>query len=217
MDIKTIDKRIKQAFNTVRQGFRGKVARVQAGGGVQKIQVEGLDGETVQDLEHAENFGFTSNPPAGSDCVVVPLGGKTSHGIIVTTTNGAYRITGLSDGETAVYNADGAKMVLKKGRIIEIDCEMLNIKAPSGVNIKAAAGVDITADNVKCSAQVTAQGQINGNGGMAVQGGNGTTFTGNVDMVGDLNTTGALTNNGKDVGSTHKHTETNGSETGEVI
>ncbi|HFC8496494.1 TPA: phage baseplate assembly protein V [Neisseria subflava] len=209
MDIKTIDKRIKQAFNTVRQGFRGKVARVRAGGGVQKIQVEGLDGETVQDLEHAENFGFTSNPPAGSDCVVVPLGGKTSHGIIVTTTNGAYRITGLSDGETAVYNADGAKMVLKKGRVIEIDCDKLNIKAPSGVNI--------TSEKVECSAVLTAQGQINGNGGMAVQGGNGTTFTGNVNMVGDLNTTGALTNNGKDVGSTHKHTETNGSETGEVI
>ena len=209
MDIKTIDKRIKQAFNTVRQAFRGKVARVQAGGGVQKIQVEGLDGETVQDLEHAENFGFTSNPPAGSDCVVVPLGGKTSHGIIVTTTNGAYRITGLSDGETAVYNADGAKMVLKKGRVIEIDCDKLNIKAPSGVNI--------TSEKVECSAVLTAQGQINGNGGMAVQGGNGTTFTGNVDMVGDLNTTGALTNNGKDVGSTHKHTETNGLETGEVI
>lgn len=209
MDIKTIDKRIKQAFNTVRQGFRGKVARVQAGGGVQKIQVEGLDGETVQDLEHAENFGFTSNPPAGSDCVVVPLGGKTSHGIIVTTTNGAYRITGLSDGETAVYNADGAKMVLKKGRVIEIDCDKLNIKAPSGVNI--------TSEKVECSAVLTAQGQINGNGGMAVQGGSGTTFTGNVNMVGDLHTTGALTNNGKDVGSTHKHTETNGSETGEVI
>ena len=209
MDIKTIDKRIKQAFNTVRQGFRGKVARVQAGGGVQKIQVEGLGGETVQDLEHAENFGFTSNPPAGSDCVVVPLGGKTSHGIIVTTTNGAYRITGLSDGETAVYNADGAKMVLKKGRVIEIDCDKLNIKAPSGVNI--------TSEKVECSAVLTAQGQINGNGGMAVQGGNGTTFTGNVNMVGDLHTTGTLTNNGKDVGSTHKHTETNGSETGEVI
>ena len=189
MDIKTIDKRIKQAFNTVRQGFRGKVARVQAGGGVQKIQVEGLDGETVQDLEHAENFGFTSNPPAGSDCVVVPLGGKTSHGIIVTTTNGAYRITGLSDGETAVYNADGAKMVLKKGRVIEIDCDKLNIKAPNGVNI--------TSEKVECSAVLTAQGQINGNGGMAVQGGNGTTFTGNVNMVGDLHTTGELTNNGK--------------------
>ena len=48
--------------------------------------------------------------------LLCPLGGKTSHGIIVTTTNGAYRITGLSDGETAVYNADGAKIVLKRAR-----------------------------------------------------------------------------------------------------
>ena len=154
-------------------------------------------------------LGFTSNPPAGSDCVVVPLGGKTSHGIIVTTTNGAYRITGLAEGETAVYNADGAKMVLKKGRIIEIDCETLNIKAPGGVNIDAP--------NVGCTAQITAEGQINGNGGMAVKGGSGTSFTGNVQMVGDLDTTGKLTNNGKNVGSDHKHSETNGSETGEVV
>ncbi|OSI25056.1 phage baseplate assembly protein V [Neisseria dumasiana] len=209
MDIKTIDKRIRQAFNGVRQAFRGKIARVKSGGGVQKIQVEGLEGETVQDLEHAENFGFTSHPPAGSDCVVVPLGGKTSHGIIVATTNGAYRITGLGEGETAVYNADGAKMVLKKGRIINIDCETLNIKAPNGVNI--------TANNVKCSAQVTAEGQINGNGGMAVQGGRGASFTGDVKLVGDVTTTGKLVNNGKNVGSDHKHTETNSSETGEVV
>ncbi len=120
MDAKTIDNRIRRAFNGIRQAFRGKIARVKAAGGVQQIQVEGLEGETVQDLEHAENFGFTSNPPAGSDCVVVPLGGKTSHGIIVTTTNGAYRITGLAEGETAVYNADGAKMVLKKDSVFHV-------------------------------------------------------------------------------------------------
>lgn len=133
----------------------------------------------------------------------------TSHGIIVTTTNGAYRITGLADGETAVYNAAGAKVVLKKGRLIEIDCDSLKITAPNGVKIEA--------NNVECSAQLTAQGQINGNGGMAVQGGGGATFTGNVEMIGDLSTTGALTNNGKDVGSNHRHTETNGAETGEVV
>ena len=58
MDAKTIDNRIRRAFNGIRQAFRGKIARVKAAGGVQKIQVEGLEGETVQDLEHAENFGF---------------------------------------------------------------------------------------------------------------------------------------------------------------
>ena len=209
MDVKTIDRRIGQFFNGVRQAFRGKIARVSSGGGVQKIQVAGLDGETVQDLEHAENFGFTSHPPAGSDCVVVPLGGKTSHGIIVTTTNGAYRISNLAEGETAVYNADGAKIVLKQGRVIDMDCETLNINAPGGVSIDAP--------NVACTAQITAAGQINGNGGMAVQGGRGAKFVGDIELAGDFNSTGALKNNGKDVGSGHKHIETNGAQTGEVI
>lgn len=213
MDIKTIDKRIRQAFNGVRQAFRGKIARVKSGGGVQKIQVEGLEGETVQDLEHAENFGFTSHPPAGSDCVVVPLGGKTSHGIIVATTNGAYRITGLGEGETAVYNADGAKMVLKKGRIIDIDCEALNIKAPSGVNIEAAAGVDITAANVNCSAQLTAAGKINGNGGLSVQGGSGATFSGPVSQTGgNFETDGDVVASGKSLVE-HTHTGDSGGTT----
>lgn len=100
-------------------------------------------------------------------------------------------------------------MVLKKGRIIEIDCETLNIKAPGGVKIDAP--------NVGCTAQITAEGQINGNGGMAVKGGSGTSFTGNVQMVGDLDTTGKLTNNGKSVGSDHKHTGDSGGTTSDPL
>ncbi|WP_234404183.1 phage baseplate assembly protein [Neisseria elongata] len=42
---------------------------------MQRTQIEGLDGETVQALEHAEQFGFTAHPPAGSDCIVLPLAG----------------------------------------------------------------------------------------------------------------------------------------------
>ena len=172
MDAKQVDGRIKRMLGGIRQAFRGKIARTDAGGGVQRAQIEGLDGETVQALEHAEQFGFTGHPPAGSDCIVLPLGGQTSHGIVVNTCNGAYRITNLQEGETAVYNADGAKIVLKKGRIIDIDCQVLNIKAPGGVNIDAP--------NVDCTAEVTAAGQINGNGGMAVKGGSGASFEGDV-------------------------------------
>ena len=67
MDAKTIDNRIRRAFNGIRQAFRGKIARVKAAGGVQQIQVEGLEGETVQDLEHAENFGFSFLLNSGRD------------------------------------------------------------------------------------------------------------------------------------------------------
>ncbi|MCP2041788.1 phage baseplate assembly protein V [Neisseria sp. HSC-16F19] len=189
MDAKSVDGRIARALGAVRQAFRGKISRTQSGGGVQRIQLEGLAGETVQDLEHAEQFGFTAHPPAGSDCVVVPLGGKTSHGIIVTTTNGAYRITGLAEGETAVYNQDGAKIVLKQGKIIEIDCSQLVIRAEQGISMSAPAGMEIDAPNVRCTAEITAQGQINGNGGLSIQGGNGAVFTGPVRQTGGSYTT----------------------------
>ncbi len=206
MDAKQIDGRIRRALGGIRQAFRGKTARTDSVGGVQRIQIEGLDGETVQDLEHAEQFGFTAHPPAGSDCVVVPLGGKTSHGIIVTTTNGAYRVSGLAEGETAVYNADGAKITLKRGRIIDIDCETLNINAPGGVNI--------TAPNVDCSAEITAAGQINGNGGLAVEGGGGATFKGNVRQEGgDYTTDGDVVAGGISSRS-HTHPGDSGGSTG---
>lgn len=133
------------------------------------------------------------------------MGGQTSHGIVVNTCNGAYRITNLQEGETAVYNADGAKIVLKKGRIIDIDCQVLNIKAPGGVNVEAP--------NVNCSEQITAAGQINGNGGMAIQGGNGATFSGDVRQTGGSYTTdGDVVASGKSV-VTHTHPGDSGGTT----
>ena len=206
MDVKTLDHRIKTAMNGVRQAFRGKVKNVNSADGVQRLQIEGLADETVQNLEHAEQFGFTGNPPVDSDCVVVPLGGKTSHGIIVTTTNGAYRVTGLAPGETAVYNQDGAKIVLKAGKVIEIECATLNINATEGVNI--------TSPEVKASAIVTAEGQINGNGGMAIQGGRGTTFNGDIHQVaGDYKTDGDLVAGDISVRK-HHHDGDSGGQTG---
>lgn len=35
-------------------------------------------GDTLQALEHAEQFGFTGHPPTGSDCIVLPLRQPTS-------------------------------------------------------------------------------------------------------------------------------------------
>lgn len=78
MDAKQVDGRIKRMLGGIRQAFRGKIARTDAAAGVQRAQIEGLDGETVQALEHAEQFGFTGHPPTGSDCIVLPLRQPTS-------------------------------------------------------------------------------------------------------------------------------------------
>lgn len=55
---------------------------------------------------------------------------------------------------------------------------------------------------------------LSGEGGITISGDNGSghasTVTGDMNMVGNLNTTGTITNNGKNISSTHVHTNGNG-------
>lgn len=177
---------INEAHNEVRQAFRGVLNRIDSSRGIQSAQVSGLAGEVIQDVEHIQQFGFTSHPPAGTEAIILPLGGASSHAIVIGTEHSSYRIQALDSGEVAIYNQSGASITLKNGKIIEIDCEQLNIQA--------AAGVRIDTPNVQCSQQLTAAGQINGNGGMAIQGGTGARFCGNIRQNdGSYTTTGDVT------------------------
>ena len=98
----------------------------------------------------------------------------------------------------AVYDESGSSIILKKGRLIEIDCDTLKITASTKVDIHSPV---VETDHV-----LTAQGQINGNGGIAIQGGSGASFTGNVTQTkGSFTTDGDVPANGKSlVGHTHR-------------
>ncbi|WP_437616526.1 phage baseplate assembly protein V [Erwinia sp. V71] len=111
----------------VRQTFRGRLTRVNSALKVQQVQAKGLAGETLQDAELFQHFGFTSNPPAGTQCIIAPLGGQTSHSVIIATENEKYRITALASGEVAIYSDEGARVVIKKGRIVEVDCDIYRV------------------------------------------------------------------------------------------
>ena len=113
----------RNVMNTVRGAFRGELKSVRSETGVQSMQIEGLSGETVQDAENYQQFGFTSNPPAGTKVVVLPLGGATSHGIIIATEHASFRVAGLAGGEVAIYDQSGSTIILKQGKVIEIDCD----------------------------------------------------------------------------------------------
>lgn len=188
---------IDDAQTEIRQAFRGILNRVNANGGIQSAQISGLADETIQDIEHFQQFGFTSNPPAGTEAIILPLGGNSTHGIVIATENASYRVKSLASGEVAIYCQSGASITLKNGKVIDIECDQLNINAPAGVNI--------TAPNVQCSAQMTAAGQINGNGGLAVQGGNGASFSGNINQsAGSYHTSGDVIAGGISL-SNHDH------------
>ena len=200
-----IQQKAQGAAEEIRQAFRGVLHLVKSADNIQKVQASGLADETLQDVELMQQFGFTSVPPANTQAVILPIGGQTTHGIVIATENGSFRVKNLQGGEVAVYDESGSSIVLKKGRLIEIDCDVLKINA--------ATKVDISSPLVETDQVFTAQGQINGNGGMAVQGGSGASFTGNVEQRGGSFTTDGDVEAGTISLRNHKHTGDRGGKT----
>lgn len=139
--IKLIDERISRKLAGIRQAFRGVVTLVNAAGAVQLVQGEGLNGEKLQGMEYFQHFGFTSNMPAGSMYVTLPLGGRTVHCVIVGSEHADYRPKGLLPGESSLYNAQGMKITLTKdGVVVDGGGKPLKIQNATDVEILNADG-----------------------------------------------------------------------------
>ena len=203
---------VQQIGDTMRAAFRGKITLVVSSEPIQRVQLNGLADEVLQELEHLQEFGFASNPPEGSEAVVIPLGGDTTHGVIVATQHGSFRIKNLNPGETAIFSQDGAKIVIKRGKIIEADCDVFRVNCQH-YEVNASAAADFKTPKLETSAILTAQGQFNGNGGMAVEGGDGATFSGDVNQTGgSFNTDGDVVAGNISLRQ-HPHTDSIGGKT----
>jgi phage baseplate assembly protein V len=120
MNIKDIDSRIARKLAGIRQPYRGVIGIVNSAPGVSLMQVSGLAGENLQDNEFFQHYGHSSNPPVGSQVIVLPLGGKSSQGVIIACENGAYRVRNLKPGESVIYNHLGDFVHIKDDGSIEI-------------------------------------------------------------------------------------------------
>lgn len=118
MSLDAMRRMIERSLGQIRQAFRAYLIRVITDGPHVLVQAEGLSGETLQDNELMQHFGFTSAPPAGTQCVVIPLGGKTAHGIVIATEHGSYRLKGLKSGEAALYDDQGQCVYLTRDGIV---------------------------------------------------------------------------------------------------
>jgi len=106
------------------------------GDAVKKMQTQMrlYAGEVKDGLEHFEPYGFTSNPLAGAEGLAAFLGGDRSHGVVLVVADRRYRIQSMAPGEVAIYTDEGDKIHFKRGRIIDIETQTLNIKASVAVN-----------------------------------------------------------------------------------
>lgn len=99
---------------------RGLIRIVTDSGGIQTAQVTLLSGEVRDGVERFQNFGFTSNPPAGSEAVAVALGGDRGHLVIIAADDRVTRKRGLAPGDSAMHDASGQYVHLAGGTAINI-------------------------------------------------------------------------------------------------
>lgn len=181
--IKDVEKRVNRMLNGLRQAFRAVLGRTQSSSGIQLSSAEALAGEQLRDNELFQHYGFTSNPLPGTEAVVIPVGGKTSHGIIVATEHSSYRLKSLAPGEVSIYTDEGAKLVLKRGRLIEVDCDVFKVNCQQ-YEVNASSSSQFNTPTLTTSEQLISKGHITGEGGIAVSGGSGASVTGNMHTTG---------------------------------
>jgi phage baseplate assembly protein V len=176
----------------LRLAFRARLSTLGKGAAVQLVQADALAGERLQAAELFQHFGFTSGPPAGTQLIILPLGGSTAHSVIIATENGTYRVD-VESGEACIYSMWGDKVHLKQERI-EVETKVFHLKASEQVIFETPS--------------LTMQGT---GGGAAA-----------AIMTGSLHTTGTVTSDGDHVAGGvslehHAHPGDSGGTTGEPV
>lgn len=96
---------------------------------LQRLQIRALAGEVLDGVEVLEQYGVTSVPLPGASGVAVFFGGDRSHGVAFPPNDKRYRPTDLEPGDVAIYTDEGARITLRRGRVIEVECDVYRVKA----------------------------------------------------------------------------------------
>lgn len=94
------------------RGIIGSVVQ----GVIQRFSAAGRPGETIEDRELFQQYGYTSRPLTGAEVIIINEG---NHFIAIATEDRRYRLN-LQNGEVALYTDEGDKIHLKRNREIEV-------------------------------------------------------------------------------------------------
>jgi phage gp45-like len=116
-------------------------------GAVQTIQGQ-LDALSTRDaMPVLYHYGFTGSPPIGTDKLVAFLDGDRSKGLVIATGHQEYRLTGLANGEVAIYDMLGRYVKLAQSGIV--------MNAAAGpVTIENATTVTVDAALLRCTGDI---------------------------------------------------------------
>ncbi|HZU64967.1 MAG TPA: phage baseplate assembly protein V [Novosphingobium sp.] len=144
----------------------GNVTGVDDSGETQRLQItegavgSGFMARVLDGVRRIFSFGFTSVPPLGSEVVMLRRGGQRVCSIIIGTNHRASRPTGLSPGDTAMYDVRGVILKFTAAGPV-LDCAGLPLI------IQNASKMTIDVPDVELTGNLTVAGDITGLNGSA--------------------------------------------------
>jgi phage baseplate assembly protein V len=159
---------------------RGIVKVVDDAKKMQAIQLSLLEGETREGVERFQNYGFTSHPHPGAEAVVAFVGGARDHGLIVVVDDRRYRLLALAEGEVAMFDDLGSKVVLKRGGNIEVTAPTKILMTAPTIELVASTKVKIATPLLEITEDVTIGQTLTVTGNIDSD----ATITGTTDVVG---------------------------------
>lgn len=127
---------------------------------MQTMQVELLEGEVLDGVEHFEPYGFTSNPFPGFEAIGASQGGRRGLTVVLVAADRRYRKKNLASGEVALFTDEGDFIHFKRGKLIEITAgTKVKVTAPE-VEVVAATKVTVTSPLVEMSGVLNVAGAI---------------------------------------------------------
>lgn len=129
---------------------------------LQELQVSGLEDDDLDEVERFQNYGFTSVPKEGAEAVLLRLGGRGDHPIVIAVDDRRYRILNLVSGEVAVYTSTGSRIVLKDNGDIELTPSSGVVKLTGDLNVSGTvtAITDVVGSGVSLKSHTHAAGTL---------------------------------------------------------
>lgn len=197
-------------FRRIQMMFgRGRVTYTDDSGPVQKMQVRLSGLETSDGRLRMSEFGFSSNPPDGSDVLTLHISGDRGAGTVFATNHQQSRPTGLLAGESKLYSQDGkyVYMTASGGIVVEAKGQPVTINDASNVTVNcsgifkvvAPGGVQFQTPTVTVTGVLNIENQAGAT--------NASTMTGSFEVSGDVIAGSVSTQN-------HIHSASGGSGNG---
>lgn len=95
----------------------------------QGLQLKVLADEAADDVERFQNYGHTSVPPAGSEAIVLGIGGARAGLVAIAVEDKSVRPKDLEAGDNCLYHLEGHRIILRKDGRLELEAKTVIISA----------------------------------------------------------------------------------------